>query len=65
MIIRKQHIQEPVNPRKRAKENNLTDLETVVLNKRLQRFGVGYTTKVILMRKLVVLTVEQVKMMAV
>ena len=28
-IIRKQHIQEPVNPRKRAKENTLTDVEKV------------------------------------
>ena len=27
LIIRKQPIQEPVNPRKRAKENTLTDVE--------------------------------------
>ena len=27
MTIKKQPIQEPVNPRKRAKENNLTDVE--------------------------------------
>ena len=27
LIIRKQPIQEPVNPRKRAKENTLTDIE--------------------------------------
>ena len=30
LIIRKQHIQEPVDPRKRLKENNLTDVEKVV-----------------------------------
>ena len=28
-IIRKQYIKEPVNPSKRAKENNLTDVEIV------------------------------------
>ena len=27
-IIRRQHIQEPVNPRKRAKENTLTEVKT-------------------------------------
>ena len=29
-IIRKHPIQEPVNPRKRAKENTLTDVETII-----------------------------------
>ena len=29
LIIRKQHIQETVNSRKRAKENNLTDVEKI------------------------------------
>ena len=38
LIIRKQPIQEPVNTRKMAKENNLTDVEKRVLNKHLQRF---------------------------
>ena len=39
-IIRKKPIQEPVNPRKKAKENNLTDVEKFVLNKHLHHFGI-------------------------
>ena len=30
-VVRKQPIQEPVNPKKRAKENTLTDVEKIVL----------------------------------
>ena len=64
-IIIKQNIQEPVSPSKRAKENTLTDVEILVLKKDLQRFGIRYTTKVILMRRLMFMMIHQLKLMVV
>ena len=39
-IIRKEHIQEPLNPSKRTKEISLTDVEKLVLKKHLHCFGI-------------------------
>ena len=64
-IIRKQPIQEPVNPRKSEKVNTLTDVEKGDPRKHLQCFGIRYTKKLILMRRLKVLTIHQVKVMVV
>ena len=65
LITRKETIQEPVNTSKWAKYDNITDLEKLFLKKHLHCFGIRYTKKVIIIRRLVVLTIHPVKMVVV
>ena len=65
LITRKETIQEPISPSKRSKYDTIPDVGKEAKNKDLQRFGIRYTTKVILMRRLMVLMILQVKLIVV
>ena len=65
LITRKESIQEPVNPSKMAKEDTTLDVEKLVQRKELHCFGIRYTTDVVLLRKLMVTMILQVKLMVV
>ena len=64
-VIIKEPIQEPVNPRKREKEGTITDVEKIVLKQHLHLFDTRYTTKVITMKRIVVLMIHQLILMIV
>ena len=65
LITRKKTIQEPVNPSKSEKYDTITDVEKIFQKKELHCFGIRYTTKVVLIRRIVVPTIHQVKLMVV
>ena len=60
--MRKETIQEPVNPNKWAKSDTIPDVEKVVLKKQLHYLDIRYTTKVVIIRKIVVIMIHPVKL---